>query len=323
MDSILEMIRRCDACSDERLFAMLEEKTVGERENLVKILVVLGALDERRVAPERGSPSIYKYCTGHLGYCERTAYRRVAAARIGRKHPVILGRLRSGAVHLTAIATLAEHFTEGNVEALLKKAEGATSEQLKKLAAGMAPVGSAPPEKSRVIAVVSASEAVVGDMERSTAELSLEPGRAVNFRTEHTFTLTEAAEDKLRRVRELTAHRFPMGDIESIFEAALDALLEAVDPSRRASKAPSKPRAADEETRRIPEWVKRLVRARDEERCAFVSPQGARCGERRFLQFDHIVPWSLGGRSDDPANVRQLCGAHNRWAWRHAFVTRR
>jgi len=29
------------------------------------------------------------------------------------------------------------------------------------------------------------------------------------------------------------------------------------------------------------------------------------------LEYDHIRPLSLGGRSDDPANVRLLCRAHN------------
>ena len=113
-----------------------------------------------------------------------------------------------------------------------------------------------------------------------------------------------------------------MGDLESIFEAALDSLLDAVDPSRRKSRPDREPRPAEDQTRRIPECVKRKVRGRDEDRCAFVSREGVRCGERKFLQFDHVVPWSLGGRSDDPGNVRRLCGAHNRWAWRHAFVTR-
>lgn len=142
------------------------------------------------------------------------------------------------------------------------------------------------------------------------------------FRTEHVFSLDDAVEAKLTRARELLAHKFPKGDLESIFEAALDSLLDAVDPARRKGRPGADPRPIEEQTRRIPEWVKRTVRRRDEERCVFVSRDGVRCGERRFLQFDHVVPWSLGGRSDDADNIRLLCGSHNRWSWRHAFVTR-
>ena len=178
-----------------------------------------------------------------------------------------------------------------------------------------------------MIAVVDPGKLIVG-LETGVGaggvqgELPPATGLKIKFKTEHQFTFSDAAEAKLARVRVLLAHKYPFGDLESIFEAALDSLLDAVDPARRLPRATPPPRDPSEQTRRIPEWVKRKVRERDEDRCAFISAEGHRCGERRFLQFDHIVPWSLGGRSDDPKNVRQLCGAHNRWAWRHAFVTR-
>jgi hypothetical protein len=43
-----------------------------------------------------------------------------------------------------------------------------------------------------------------------------------------------------------------------------------------------------------------------------VSPDGERCRSRRFLQFHHEHAWGHGGTSE-PANIRVLCGAHNRW----------
>ncbi|MBI5168372.1 MAG: HNH endonuclease [Candidatus Eisenbacteria bacterium] len=41
-----------------------------------------------------------------------------------------------------------------------------------------------------------------------------------------------------------------------------------------------------------------------------MSADGHRCGERRWLQFDHRTPVALGGEST-LANVRLLCRAHN------------
>jgi 5-methylcytosine-specific restriction endonuclease McrA len=35
-------------------------------------------------------------------------------------------------------------------------------------------------------------------------------------------------------------------------------------------------------------------------------------GSKKDLQYDHVYPWSLGGRSDDPNNIQLLCGYHNR-----------
>lgn len=330
MTEASEQYRLLSRLSDDELFEDLGKLVVGEREHLVDVLARLGILQDRNAQLPRGYSSLFVYCLRELRYCERTAYKRLSAAKLCRRFPRLLDRLRAGRVHLTAVELIGGHLTPENFDSLLARAEGASIEELKRLAASLTPVDAPPPERTRILAVVRPIPAAEdrpdggGSGDKSHVEESglSEPER-IAFRTEHTFTLNEGAEAKLKRVRELMAHRFPMGDIESIFEAALDSLLDASDPARRSPRPPSKPRAAGEETRRIPEWVRRAVRARDEERCAFVSASGARCGERRFLQFDHIVPWSLGGRSDDPKNVRQLCGAHNRWAWRHAFVTRR
>ncbi|MDD5302106.1 MAG: HNH endonuclease signature motif containing protein [Elusimicrobia bacterium] len=326
MTPISEILRRCVISSDDELFHRLEDGTLSERSHLVETLAIIGELHERRAALPRGFSSLFVYCTQRLGYCERTAYRRIAAAKACRSFPLILELLRSGKIHLTAIVLLREHLTPENHESVLARAEGASMDQLKRMAASMSPMQAAPTERTRVIAVID-KERLFGGLEASTGAgeqsgLAFPPAPPLMFRTEHQFTLGDAAEAKLMRARELLAHKFPMGDLESIFEAALDSLLDAVDPSRRKARPDAEPRPLADQTRRIPEWVRRKVRDRDEDRCAFVSREGIRCGERRFLQFDHVVPWSLGGRSDDPANVRQLCAAHNRWAWRHAFVTR-
>lgn len=46
-------------------------------------------------------------------------------------------------------------------------------------------------------------------------------------------------------------------------------------------------------------------------RCQFVDPRtGHACGSRSLLEVDHIVPVSLGG-TNDPRNLRVLCGTHN------------
>ena len=46
--------------------------------------------------------------------------------------------------------------------------------------------------------------------------------------------------------------------------------------------------------------------------CTYVDPEsGQRCGERRWLQIDHIVPRCRGGMPT-PDNTRLLCGGHNR-----------
>jgi hypothetical protein len=54
----------------------------------------------------------------------------------------------------------------------------------------------------------------------------------------------------------------------------------------------------------IPEDVKRLVYERDMGRCQV-------CESRELIQYDHVVPWSMGG-GNEPQNIRLICGGCNR-----------
>jgi hypothetical protein len=69
----------------------------------------------------------------------------------------------------------------------------------------------------------------------------------------------------------------------------------------------------------MPTEVRRRVSERDDGRCTFVDPKtGRRCDERRFLEFDHIEPYALGGRAT-VENVRLTCALHNALLARRAF----
>jgi hypothetical protein len=54
----------------------------------------------------------------------------------------------------------------------------------------------------------------------------------------------------------------------------------------------------------IPEDVKRLVYERDRGRCLA-------CGSDELIQYDRVVPWSMGG-GNEPQNIRLLCAGCNR-----------
>ncbi|HUQ00885.1 MAG TPA: RuvA C-terminal domain-containing protein [Kofleriaceae bacterium] len=58
--------------------------------------------------------------------------------------------------------------------------------------------------------------------------------------------------------------------------------------------------------------VRREVHDRDDERCAWVSEDGVRCGDRRFLEYEHRTLHCRGGQPT--ANCMALyCRAHNQY----------
>ncbi len=81
------------------------------------------------------------------------------------------------------------------------------------------------------------------------------------------------------------------GIVAAVFQWAL------FDSDPRVSAVPG--------SRTVPQAVKVAVAARDGGRCRM-------CGSSADLQYDHVVPYSLGGRSDEPSNIQLLCGRCNR-----------
>jgi hypothetical protein len=129
-------------------------------------------------------------------------------------------------------------------------------------------------------------------------------------------TISREVREKLARAQELLGFTVPAGDVAVVLGLALDALVErlerdkcaATDRPRRASARASR------DPRHVPAAVKRAVRARDGDQCAFVSDSGRRCTERKGLEFDHVEPVARGGgECVTAASVRLLCRAHNQY----------
>ncbi|MGQ0550656.1 MAG: HNH endonuclease [Armatimonadota bacterium] len=123
----------------------------------------------------------------------------------------------------------------------------------------------------------------------------------------------------MREAQALLRHQIPDGDLERIFDRALEALLgqlrkrklAATDrPRENQNRAYGGPPSSLPRSRHIPAAVRRAVWARDGGRCAFVSTDGRRCAEEGFLEFHHVVPYARGGPSS-VNNIELRCRAHN------------
>jgi 5-methylcytosine-specific restriction endonuclease McrA len=163
------------------------------------------------------------------------------------------------------------------------------------------------PEASAPIQVVPAAP------QRRVAPLS--PGRF-----ELRLTIPQSLHDKLKRAQELLGHSVPSGDFAQVLERALDELIAkqekvqfAVTENPRKARRSSNPRY-------ISAPVKREVRKRDRGQCTYVGDDGHRCGARKLLQYDHVIPVARGGTSN-VANVRLRCRAHNQLEAEQVFGT--
>ncbi len=289
---------------EERLARLVRE----EREKTAAVVRALAELDRRGLALRKGHSSLYAYALKVLGYAEGAAYRRATAARLLRPFPAIRGLLGQGRIHLEAVKTLAPHLNRGNQQRLLEGACGKTQREVE----GMLAAEGVPVQiRDTMRRLPGAPAPSVG----SAVDNSTAPSPPV---VRFAFTATETLFGRVRRVREILWHKYPDGKLGDVFGEVTEFFLDKKDPDRRVVESPPVPAPAGQ-SRRIPQWVRDVVWRRDGGRCAYTAVGGTRCETRAGLEFDHVKPWARGGPSDDPANVRLLCRAHNGQAARDIF----
>jgi 5-methylcytosine-specific restriction endonuclease McrA len=305
------------------------------------LLVHLGEIDERKLYLDWTFSSMFAFCVGELRLSEDVACNRIDLARAARRIPVILEVLRSGQVHLAGLRLLAPHLTPENQDRVLAEAAGKSKRQIEELVARLSPqpaVASmvrklparpnllpetspallfgtaapvAPPESSPVLAFAPPPAPPPRRDER----------RAVTPLAEETFkfqfTASRACRDKFRQAQDLLRHRIPDGDLGTIFEKALDLLIDQVKKERfatgrKARQAPTEEADASP-SRHIPDAIKREVFERDGGRCTFADELGRRCTETGTLEFDHRDGFARA-RHHRADRIRLLCRAHNQHA---------
>lgn len=272
-------------------------------------------LDRRRLVLDKGFPSLFAYCLKVLGYSESETFLRIRAARAAAQFPRILDDLREGRLHLDSVARLYPHLTQENSDTLLESASGATKKEVLALLANF----ESPPAERDVVTPIAAplAQPVTEPADAAPRPVEVIPSPRQRFH----FTADAELLELVDRLRGLLRHKYPSGRFELIFKEAARALLARIDSGHHAK--PKRERRSRPGSRSIPAAIKRAVWARDGGQCVFVSADGRRCGSRDALEYDHIIPWSVGGRSDTSENVRLLCRSHNQHLGRRRFGDRR
>lgn len=345
--------------SDTRLRSDLAELLTAGYRTEARIIAHLAEVEQRKIHLKDGSESLYDYCTRVLRLSNSEAFHRITAARIARQFPLVFSLIDQRQLHLTAVCLLRDYLTPENHRELLHEAAHKTKWQVQELLARRFP---RPDVESRVRKLPAARPAATPSIDpqcapslpaplpsnlvvqlpeirtfpapgtstplsrstpvqtRTPVPTRIEPLSEARYRIQ--LNASASLKEKLDRLRALTSHSNPSGDIAVLIERALDLALEKVEKQRFA--ATDRPRATPRvfsqtklsgqksERRRahVPNAVVREIAERDEFRCTYRGTNGRRCTARAFLQVHHELPWAHHG-DETVDNLRLLCAAHN------------
>jgi hypothetical protein len=243
--------------SDRDLLARLDALAGRERETSAELVAHRAALDSRpSLYAAEGYGSLFSYCTQALRLSEDAACRRIEAARACRRFPVILDRLASGEVTLTAVRLLGRHLTPENHQAVLAKAARRSRSQIEALVAELAPQPDVPTSVRKLPTLpvaapsstpVSGAPSVppVAPPPAAFAPVPrpiVQPTAPERYRVQ--FTISEQTHEKLRRLQALLRREIPDGDPGAIFDRAITLRLEKVQKKKLAAVAKPRPPAS-------------------------------------------------------------------------------
>jgi 5-methylcytosine-specific restriction endonuclease McrA len=312
--------------SDENLLALLKRLVDRERRAAAESLACMAELERRRLLPDTALPSLFLFCVKELRMSEETAFRRVRAVKAANRCPEVYSLLNEGTVNFTTLSMIQPHLD--SKPELLHAIRDKSKREVELLIARFMPEKPRPDAIRVVVEQPTAPPPVAASESQATEGTASVPTSAYLSDTEPTARERVLAEIRfqasgdflaaLERLRTILWHRFPNGRLEDVLMEPILEYLTRRDPER--PRRSSNTRQSVPTARRPPAALSRAVRRRDGNRCAFVDAAGRRCDATRTLEIDHVVPWALGGRSDDPANLRLLCRAHNQAEARRFFA---
>jgi len=235
------------------------------RSLLVELLAYLAELDRRRLALELGFPSTFAFLTDHLGYTKSAAFRRITAARLAARFPIVLSYLADGRLGLTTLVELRDVLEEPRLGEILDRAAGRTEEQVRELVAALRP-RPAPmdlfrrlPETKPAVAGSSGPEPSPAPRPTPRVEPISEELRVLRIIVGREFVAD------LDAVKAALSHTIPDGNLVAILQECLRRTRKQCERRQRGVGKRLAP-AAVEGTRHVAARVRAEVWRRDESR---------------------------------------------------------
>ncbi len=216
----------------QRMPALVE----AERRCSADVIEHLVQIDMRRIYLDAACTSLSSYCMERLAYSEDEAAVRVRVTRLAMRLPQVLEELRGCRIHLSGLAALGQYLTAENADDLLKEARWKTKRNIEEIIARRFPKPDVPERMNR-----EADQLTAPTLGAPSSEIRSGPGTKIasgsdgqvnrvrplsESRWSVQFTAGEALRQKIEHAKELLSHALPNGELATLFERALDALIE-------------------------------------------------------------------------------------------------
>ena len=274
-----------------------EDAAREDQSSTNRVLHFINDCERRKSYLDLGYSSVWDYCVRKLEYPSSTAARYIKVARCIRQNSEVLEMLEKREVSVTSICQFASILDKNNKELILSQVKGASWRSVERIARRYRP----PVElRDRMVHVRAATPEGVQDMVFSQ------------------FLAPDEYAEVFDDVRNLLPGGMSYGDIAlTVFREYRDRHSPIERQKRREKKGSATLHShrweLNDGSRGIPDIVRDVIFIRDGGQCTFVAPDGTRCQCRKGLQVDHIRPFANDGPID-MANLRLLCGGHNRRA---------
>ena len=291
--------------SDIELEKTLKDSVQEENKLKIQILHLLAEVERRRLYSKQ-HPSLFEYCIKVLKYSSAAAQRRIDSMRAMKLIPELEEKIMTGELNLSSISQAQSFFRQESKigksysieqkKEVLEKLENKSSRECIQELITISPQ-SVPQEKRR--------------------ELTPE-------KTELKVVLNKDLIEKLDKIKTLMSHKNPNMTDQELIEVMAEALLQKIDPEEKAKRVEARKQnhnaqilptseVKSKNTRYIPAAMKMEVYMKYKGKCSHVN-----CDSRKFLEYDHIQPLALGGKTT-LNNLRLLCRAHNQRAAINAY----
>jgi len=313
---------------DEALLQGFASLLACDRRTTAQLLAHIAEIDARHLYLRLGFESMQAYCVRELHLSTDAAAKRLQVARLARELPVLFEAIADGRLHLFGVRLLAPRLNAQNVHELIAAAANRTGPEIELMLANRFPQAEPLRFDDGITPQVIVRQEV-GENSHAARHASGSPIQvAPKVRTKiapiaperYTLqvTLQGSTCNKLRRAQELLGHAVPSGDVAEVLDRALDLLVGQLEKRKFGIGSQPRPLLPKATTRSIAARTRNAVHERDGGTCAASKPNGKRCNSTKNIEFDHIVPVALGGRSTVD-NLRLVCRAHNQAAAEQVF----